>query len=435
MILITILSSVSFISIAEPSSTQQDNEPEKFSFYGGRAVPHQAVSDSQAQTISSPGSNQQSNKNTSQRRAIHPTGSESLTPQVTQLKEIHDQSQNQKKLSVNNAIKITVKQPEKIISDNAEKDILTSSDMTTTTPTTVTINPKPLAQEDLVLAKKAQYYIERNWNKSTGLIDSVQGYHHATLWDMGSGIGAILALENLKLISAFDASSRLTKTLKTLFKLPLYNNELPNREYNTQSGLPSGSLSKTASNGNGWSALDIGRLLIWLEITKQYKPELTPLITLITSKWKLERTVHNQTLYGELKQTHSTSYRQEGRLGYLQYAAQGYQFSGLDVASAFKQDNTAEIMQEGIPLHIDQRNLPFFTSDSYVLQAIELGNPIVWWNQLENVYQLHKTHYSTAKVLRIFAEDAMNKAPWFSYNNINIYGKSWLSTNTRGPID
>lgn len=461
MILITLLSSVSFISIAEQSSTQQDNVPEKFSFYGGRAVPHVPVSDSQTETTSSD-SSENSNKRASQRRAIHPTDAEDLnakssniennnaelvetqvidnteqpessTPQITDQK----QSQYQKKLSVNNAIKITVQSPEHTILKNSEKRTATLSGDTIPSEKiigseNIIVPLKQLTREDLILAKKAQYYIERNWNKNTGLIDSVQGYHHATLWDMASGIGATLALENLKLISSFDASSRLKKTLITLFKLPLYNNELPNREYNTQSGLPSGSLSKTASNGNGWSALDIGRLLIWLEITKQYKPELSPLITLITSKWKLERTVYNQTLYGELKQKRSTSYRQEGRLGYLQYAAQGYQFSGLDVAAAFKRDNTTEIIQEGIPLYIDQRNLPFFTSDSYVLQAIELGSPVVWWNQLENVYQLHKAHNSDTKVLRIFAEDAMNKAPWFSYNNINIYGKSWLSTNTRG---
>jgi hypothetical protein len=420
MISIAILSIVSFTSIAEPSSTQQDNEPEKFSFYGGRAVPHVPVSDAQTQTTSSPASSS-SNNSASQRRAIHPILPTNNSPELLNTQVTKQQLQ----LSVTNAIKITIPPPETIILSDSDKGIITSSNDTR-------ITTKQLTREDLVLAKKAQYYIERNWNKNTGLIDSVQGYHHATLWDMASGIGAILALENLELISHFDASSRLTKTLKTLFKLPLYNNELPNREYNTQSGLPSGSLSKTASNGNGWSALDIGRLLIWLEITKQYKPELTPLITLITKKWKFERTVFNQTLYGELKQKRSTSYRQEGRLGYLQYAAQGYQFSGFDVENAFKQDNTTEIMQEGIPLHIDQRNLPFFTSDSYVLQAIELGSPIVWWNQLENVYQLHKTHYSDTKVLRIFAEDAMNKAPWFSYNNINIYGKSWLSTNTRG---
>ncbi|QUM78545.1 DUF3131 domain-containing protein [Moritella sp. 24] len=301
--------------------------------------------------------------------------------------------------------------------------------------TVVVENKTPLDRKELLLAKKAQYYIERNWNKKTGLIDSVQGYHHTTLWDIASGIGAILALDNLGLITSFDATSRLTKTLKTMINMPLYNNELPNREYSTQSGRPSGSLSKTASNGNGWSALDLGRLLIWLEITKQYKPELAPLISLITDKWQLSRAVDKQSLYGELKTKRSTSYRQEGRLGYLQYAAQGYQFLGLDVSAAFEPNNVNVILQDGISLYVDQRNLPFFTSDSYVLQAIELGSSVSWWNQLDAVYELHKQYYQQTSTLQIFAEDSMNRKPWFSYNNINIYGQPWLSTNTRGkPI-
>lgn len=420
-----LLSSVSFFGIAEPSSEKQNNKPEKLSFYGGRVVPHASENSLPNQTTTI------SNSSSSQRRAIHPTNPgknntefkqsqiidnskhlKILTQSISKNPVSQATAQKSSQRNINNVIKIKLLSPSKITLKNRDT--------------------QPLTREDLLLAKKAQYYIERNWNKNTGLIDSVQGYHHATLWDIASGIGAILALEKLKLISSFKASSQLTKTLKTMFKLPLYNNELPNREYNTQSGLPSGSFSNTTSNGNGWSALDIGRLLIWLEITKQYKPELTPLITLIISKWKLNRAVHNQTLYGELKQKRSISYRQEGRLGYLQYAAQGYQLLGFDVETAFKRDNTIAIIQEGASLYIDKRNLAFFTSDSYVLQAIELGSPTVWWNQLESIYQLHKTHNSDTNILQIFAEDAMNKAPWFSYNNINIYGKSWLSTNTRG---
>lgn len=447
MVSLAILYSVSFISLADSPPSEQNSEPEKISFYGGRVVPHASTDSTKIQPLSS------SEQTSAQRRAIHPNSnsdSKAAKPQLestkTQLAILAMPSVNgidntngadseksekkQNKLAVNNAIKIT----KPLNSNKPQKSPITTATTTKITKDSNGLTTRDLNREELLLAKKAQYYIERNWNKNTGLIDSVQGYHHATLWDIASGIGAVLALENLNLISSFDATSRLTKTLTTMVKMPLYNDELPNREYNTKTALPSGSLSKTASNGNGWSALDIGRLLIWLEITKQYKPELTPLITLITQKWQLSRAVNKQSLYGELKTKKSTSYRQEGRLGYLQYAAQGYQFSGFDVSVAFKSTNTAVIVQGSQFVYIDQRNLPFFTSDSYVLQAIELGSPEVWWNQLETVYQLHKKNYLETNVLRVFAEDSMNRKPWFSYNNINIYGKPWLSTNTRGKV-
>jgi hypothetical protein len=299
-------------------------------------------------------------------------------------------------------------------------------------PPTLAVNKKSLTRADLLLAKKAKHYIERNWNTDTGLIDSVQGYHHATLWDIASGIAAILALENLQLISQQDANSRLDKTLSTIAIMPLYSDLLPNREYNTHTGLPSGTFSNSASNGNGWSALDIGRMLIWLQITKHYKPELATQIKRITQRWQLNRAIHNKTLFGELRTKKGTSYRQEGRLGYLQYAALGYQFAGFDVSAAFTQENTEMILQDNIPLYIDQRNLPFFTSDSYLLHAIEMGDPDAWWNQLQALYKLQLRQYNKTNQLWIFAEDAMSKPPWFSYNNINIYGKAWASTTISG---
>lgn len=446
---VVILYSVSFISIAESLSSKQKSDPEKLSFYGGRVVPHTSADTAQLQIAPS------SNKTSTQRRAIYPSNVNNIesadnlastksADNSASTKSTDNSASTKSADNKNTTITWQEKTPQTSITLSSKPLIKNETTVTIgnnpkgiiTQPDTITPIVKSLTREDLLLAKKAHYYIDRNWNKNTGLIDSVQGYHHTTLWDVASGIGAILALENLKLISRFDATARLKKTLTTLFKLPLYNNELPNREYNTESGLPSGPLSNTATNGNGWSALDIGRLLIWLEITKQYKPEFEPLINLITDKWKLERTVYNHSLYGELKTKYSTSYRQEGRLGYLQYAAQGYQFSGFDVSTAFKSNNTTEIIQNGIKLYIDQRNLPFFTSDSYVLQAIELGTPVVWWNQLASIYTLHKKQFKETKVLRIFAEDAMSRTPWFSYNNINIYGQPWLSTNTRGkPIN
>ncbi len=294
----------------------------------------------------------------------------------------------------------------------------------------------PLSRSDRLLAKKAQYYFDRNWNKNTGLIDSVQGYHHATMWDIASGIAAILAMEKLDMISSIQADAKLDKTFSTLASMPLYNKQLPNREYNTKTGLPSGKFSKSASNGNGWSALDIGRLLIWLEISAHYKPQFSEQIDQIKARWDLGQAVSKKTLYGEYRSRNGKAYRQEGRLGYLQYAAQGYQLAGLDVSSAFKHDHSQTVILDGVELYIDERNLPFFTTDPYVLQTIEMGDKEVWWNQLRPLYQLHRKGYEKRQKHWIFAEDAMNRAPWFAYNNLHFYGKGWLSTSSGGkPIE
>ena len=293
-----------------------------------------------------------------------------------------------------------------------------------------------LSREDQLLIKKARYYIDRNWNSTTGLIDSVQGYSHATMWDVGSSIGAILALEHLGEYTRLQANVMLEKTLTTLADLPLYKDILPNRQYNTKTGKPSGPLSQTQSNGDGWSALDIGRLLIWLNIVASYKPEFVDQIEAITTQWDIARSVNNGTLFGEHKSKKLTSYRQEGRLGYLQYAAQGFAMEKLDVSEALGPKFSKHVIVDKEEVYIDIRNLPYFTTDPYVLQAIELGYHDLWWNQLDTLYSLHKNRYDQSQKLIIFAEDALSQRPWFAYNNIYFYGKSWLSTSPGGkPIE
>ncbi len=368
-------------------SNEENKELEQPSFYGSRSVSQQ--------------NNQQPpEKITFQRRAIAPPI----------LIENDVQSKND-------------------LLDMSENSLLRTLDSSKVS-TKIILSLDKISRQEWLLAKKASYYFERNENKQTGLTDSVQGYHHTTMWDIASDIGATLALEALELITTVQADAKLNRILTTLTTMPLYNDQLPNREYSTETGLPSG--KQNNRNGNGWSALDIGRLLIWLEITIQQKPHFQKQINIITKRWLLSRAVHEKTLYGTRYQKNAEFYRQEGRLGYLQYAAQGYQLAGLDMANSFIRDHTAIVNVDNTPLYIDTRNVPFFTTDPYVLQAIELGENTAWWNQLESIYQLHKQQYNQSDKLWIFAEDAINKSPWFSYNNIYFYGKSWLSTSSGG---
>lgn len=299
------------------------------------------------------------------------------------------------------------------------------------------INAKTeLSRNEKLLAKKAHYYFERNWNPSTGFTDSVQGYHHVTMWDVASDISAQFSLEGLGLQSKEITNKKLEQLLTTLSVMPLYNNQLPNREYNTKTGMPSGLYSSHKSNGNGWSALDIGRLLIWLYIIEQEKPEFSSLIEKITTTWVLSSAVSKQTLYGTKLSKKGEHYRQEGRLGYLQYASFGFLLFGFDVSESYQKKHIEQVSIEGISFLIDTRNMPFSTSDPYILMRLEVGNFQQWWDQLNTIYLLHKAKEERTKKHWVFGEDSMNKSPWFAYNNLFFYGKSWLSTSSGGkPIE
>lgn len=295
-------------------------------------------------------------------------------------------------------------------------------------------SPIPLSRNELLLAKKAEYYIQRNFNNKTGLWNSVQGYPHTTMWDVASGIAATLALEALGLKTRAQAHHELNKTLTTLHTIPLYKGLLPNREYSTKSAKPSGRLSDTRSNGNGWSALDIGRLLVWLKILEQQHPELIADIQRIVNRWSLDKAISDGTLYGTKLYKGKEYYRQEGRNGYLQYAAQGFKMFQFDVPLPDLKTYLQNIEIDDITIAIDSRNVPFLTSDPYVLSTIEYGDS--QWSQLLPFYDLHKQRWEKQNILSAYAEDAMNKNPWFAYNNVYYYGKSWTSVSPSGqPIE
>ena len=76
----------------------------------------------------------------------------------------------------------------------------------------------------------------------------------------------------------------------------------------------------------GWSAIDIGRLLLWLKIVSVRYPEFSEYIDRIVLRWSycdlLDRC---GLLYGGSMAQGKINLFQEGRLGYEEYAAVGYQ--------------------------------------------------------------------------------------------------------------
>lgn len=298
------------------------------------------------------------------------------------------------------------------------------------------VHQKPfytLTRNESLLAKKASYYFEQNWYPKTGLWNSVSGYSHVTMWDVASGIAAALALEALNLETSEVTVYRLQKTLNTLNKLPLYKGVLPNREYNSKTGQPSGRLSQNKSHGNGWSALDIGRLLIWLNILQKKHPDFKNDVENIVSKWQLNRAIYKDTLYGTKLYKGKEYYRQEGRNGYLQYAAKGFQLFDFKVNLSNEHEYLESIKIDNITAIRDTRNVPFFTSDPYVLAALEFGKDPIW-DQLDTIYSLHKNQWHKTNTLTSYGEDAMNKNPWFAYNNIYYYKKPWTSVSPSGKV-
>ncbi|WP_117242170.1 DUF3131 domain-containing protein, partial [Klebsiella pneumoniae] len=98
-----------------------------------------------------------------------------------------------------------------------------------------------------------------------------------------SYLAAMTAARELGIIDKAEFDRRMLKFLATLNKLDLFRNELPNKAYNTISGQKVNYQNKPGEIG--YSALDIGRMLIWLKVIKERYPEYSNSIDNVVLGW------------------------------------------------------------------------------------------------------------------------------------------------------
>jgi hypothetical protein len=187
-----------------------------------------------------------------------------------------------------------------------------------------------LNEREVAAAKIAWGYFEKFTQETTGLANSVGGYPSTTLWDTASYVSGLVSAFELCLIEKPEFDRRMLKLLTTLRNLKLFRNELPNKVYHTKTGAQ---VDYTNKSGEiGYSALDIGRLLVWMRICRNRYPYLANTIDNMLLRWDFSNIIDaDGVLYGASvdKETKETVYSQEGRLGYEEYAAKGFALWGF----------------------------------------------------------------------------------------------------------
>jgi hypothetical protein len=283
------------------------------------------------------------------------------------------------------------------------------------------------------IARHAWQYFLASRRPATGLFDSVRGYGHATIWDIASGMAAMVAAEKLQIIPRQVFLTQMRQVLASLARMPLYNHELPNREYDIQSLSMLDAHSHASSRGSGWSAIDLGRLLIWLKIISNWYPELADPVRKIVDGWNVTRLIKHDELHGVLLTRTTEHLRQEGRLGYEQYAATGLRVWGHKLTKPFRYSSTASFPLYGISLLHDTRKPAFLTSEPFFLTRIELGAIDPQFDHLENnIYEIQRQRWEREGVLTMVSEDAVSVEPWFVYNSISANGEDWVCVSVSG---
>jgi hypothetical protein len=266
-------------------------------------------------------------------------------------------------------------------------------------------------------ASAAWRYIDRYSEPSTGLIDGTAGYAYTTMWDIATGLGALYAGHELSLIDTPGYDRRVRLMLHTLRTLGLFDAAAFNKVYATQTGSMIGLDKRPSTRGYGWSALDLGRLLVWLRILAVNQPQYHDDIAAIVGRLAMGRIVKDGYLQGEtLSATGAAMLYQEGRIGYEQYAARGFAAWGFTAARALSwTENGLPVTVMGHNLLADVRGGDRITSDPLILMGLELGWDPEARRLAEALLAAQQTRYEQTGRVTMVAEDAMTEPPYYFY--------------------
>ena len=290
------------------------------------------------------------------------------------------------------------------------------------------------------MAQIAWAYFRNNTIEETGLVNSVDGYTAATLWDTSSYMLALVSAKDLGIIEADELDSRLRNLLKTPAQLPLFEDRLPNKAYSTTTASMTTYENKPTDRGVGWSAIDIGRVMVPFNLLVWNNPEYTELVNDVLSGWDIAAISADAEMIGaDIDDNDKTLYLQEGRLGYEEYAAKSLVLAGLDFSEALNYSQYFEYVEiDGVEVGTDLRTpdkfdaINFVVSEPYVLDGIEYGWDRYSRSLAYSVYQAQEARYKRTGKVTAVSEDNIDQAPYFVYNTVFADGKAWNAVTETG---
>ena len=289
-------------------------------------------------------------------------------------------------------------------------------------------------------ARTAYAYVEANYNPRTGWINSVEGYAVATVWDIGSSLMALYCADQLELLDGDEYDRRMRRALQSLIEARLFDGVAFNKSYSTATGQIAGRAgqeSETAERGYGWSVIDIGRLLNVLRVIDATQPQYRDLIAQIVGRMDYSRLIRDGYLRGEDLDSRGRVRRyQEGRVGYEQYAANGFALWGHQAPLALNvRQNTREVTVLGIPLLRDVRPEYHLTSEPFVMMGLETG----WSGEMRDlawrVLAAQEARWRQTGTVTIVSEDALTGPPYFLYYSVHGDGREFLVEPPAGAPD
>jgi hypothetical protein len=307
-----------------------------------------------------------------------------------------------------------------------------------------------LTQKETLWAKVAWRYFQNNTNADIGLVNGSDKQPTFTVWQAGDYLAATVAARELGLIEEQEFDTRVSYLLGFLSSMDLSDDKLPNKAYNAITG-------KMVNFGNqpdniGWSAVDIGRLLMWMKITGQRHPKFQEYLDKVALRWNYCDVIDNcGQLFGRYRNKKESSKYQEGRLGYEQLAGAGFAVWGFNswLSGNVPAVETTTIL--GLPLQYDARDAratgvqaPVLTMP-HVFMGMELGwrNPAAdrygqrtdtpSFQELANqVYRVQEARYLKERVYTARSDYQVRSEPYQVFNSVFAAGYPWNTIGSDG---
>ncbi len=293
----------------------------------------------------------------------------------------------------------------------------------------------PLEWQDKALARKAWTYFQKNRLPETGLVSSAAKFPATTMWDVASQLAGMTAARELELLPPAEFDTWMTQVLASLTKLPLYKGELPNKAYNARTLQPVnyGQLDKYQEIG--FSAIDLGRLSLWLDIIANRYPQHATAAKAVTARWQRTRLEHHGSLMGTHIEKGQEQWVQEGRLGYEQYAAYGLTKIGVVAKNALNPQAHEQLVDvNGVKIPADTRTTyhNYVTSEPYVLDGLETGFKALPAVSAGRLLQAQTRRAQATGEFTAWSEDNIDQKPYFLYNNVFVDGQPWQVVSPQG---
>lgn len=282
-----------------------------------------------------------------------------------------------------------------------------------------------LTPREQAWAATAWHYFDANLQPGSGLVNMIDARSSLTMWLVADYIAALTAARELKLVTAQQFDERFRRVLHFLNLMPLLNEGLPNRSYDPSNWQMTDNFGKPGVSG--WSALDMGRLLVWLRIARDRYPTYAEYIDRAVLRWNFCPMLERK---GAL--------RLEGRLGYQQYAALGFELWGFDTTKALQIDPVERVNVLGVPILVDARaahqpgKLACVETLPYALLGIEFGSDARWTGLADAIYHAQERRFAQQRVLTARTDHPTIEPPYFVHDTVFAAGYPFNTIDDSG---